>query len=121
MGRFKFILFIGAFISMGSAPVFAAAPSSVECSALAVTIVFDGAVTGSTIDVTKVGLSSASAGPFTALSRDSIAEVEDNRTITVLLTHDDAITHDPITQGTCYVEVQSGFVREVTATTSRQG
>lgn len=108
-------------IGLGLAPAMAAAPSSVSCSALAVTITFSTPISGTSADATKIALGAESTGPFRTLSRDSIVEVEDNRTITVLLTSDDVITHDSVTGGTCHVQVQSGFAREVTATTSHRG
>lgn len=114
-------LFLAATISMGAGVALAASPSSVNCSALGVTINFDASVTGSAADASKIGVAGSSSGPFTALSSSSTVEVESGTTVTILLTEDDIITHESVLTGSCYVQVQSGFTSEVTTTSSHSG
>ncbi|MCE2517466.1 MAG: hypothetical protein J4F41_06455 [Alphaproteobacteria bacterium] len=121
MTRLSTFFLSAALMTMGANAAMAASPSSVNCSALGVTITFDAAVTGSAADATKVGIGSSSSGPFMALSSSSTVEVESGTTLTILLTEDDVITHESVLTGSCYVQVQSGFTSEVTASSSHSG
>ena len=116
---FKKSLMALSFIAFTS-PAISATLSSVACNPVAVTMVFSASVNDAT-NPSLISLGESRDGPFTALSSDSTISIEQDTTITVVLSDSDqAGLASAVTSSTCTVKVDPAFASTISSIQTTQ-